>query len=96
MTSRPKFEFYEKVRIISTTPRAKEVFGEIAAVLGRAANEQGRYYYAVFVYRDQICWEFKEEELEATGEFDTRDSFYSGESVRVKVDEKGRGRLVSG
>ena len=95
MASRPKFEFYEKVRIISPSTQTAEVFGEIAAVLGRAANEEGKYFYTVFVYRDQICWQFREEELEGTGEFDTRESFYSGESVRVNVDEKARGQLIS-
>lgn len=91
----PKFGFYEKVRIISTVPQAKKVSGEIAAVLGRAWDKQSNWSYTVHVYRDGICWSFGEEELEPTGEFDKRESFYTGEIVRIRVDEKGRGHITS-
>ena len=56
----------------------QEVLGEIGAVLGKAQNEAGQWSYAVSVYRDGICWSMNEDELEAVGEFDKRETFYSG------------------
>jgi hypothetical protein len=71
MKQRPKFEFGEKIKIISTQPTTRDVLGQIGAVVGKAQDENGRWSYAVWVYRDEICWSMNEEELETTGEFDS-------------------------
>ena len=92
MGTEPRFKFYEKVKITSTSSEAKEVFGEIAAVLARtvAASEQGEFNYTVYVYRDEICRNFKEGELEPTGQFDTMKSFINRQPLRFKGDEEDR------
>jgi len=92
--SESKFKFYEKVRISSTTPAKAKVNGQLGAVLGMAQADDGRWSYAVSIYSTGICWSCWEDELVATGEFDRRESFYSGDSVQVAVDRKGRGRIV--
>ncbi len=95
MSMKPKFKFYEKVKIISTAPKAKKVYGELAAVLGHALDERNNWSYSVYIYRDGICWGFGEEELEPIGEFDKRESFFTGETIKVRVDEQGKGYTVS-
>ena len=89
----PKFEFYEKVKVCSDDPQKSEVRGELGAIVGRVQRESGDWYYAVHVYKTSEGWDFYESELEATGEFDVRETFYDGETVRVAVDERGHGRL---
>jgi hypothetical protein len=76
MTNKARFKFYEKVKIISTLPNKQKVAGEIAAVLGKAQNDNGEWSYAVSVYRDNRCWSMNEEELGFTGEFDKRENFH--------------------
>jgi hypothetical protein len=90
-----KFDFYEEVKITSTLPSKQEVSGEVSAVLGKAQNDNGDWSYAVWVYRDSICWSMDEHELESTGEFDKEETFYSGNSVRVRVDEHVRGTIIN-
>ncbi len=90
----PRFEFYEKVLVTSSNPRLRRIHGLRAAVLGRDHDAVGTWYYAIHVYRRGLVWCVSEADLQPTGEFDTRYSFYSGCSVTVRVDESGRGRLV--
>jgi hypothetical protein len=92
---KPKFDFYEKVRITSSLPSKQEVAGEVGAVLGKAQNDNSDWSYAVWVYRDSICWSMHEHEMESTGEFDKEETFYSGKSVRVRVDKHGRGTIIN-
>lgn len=94
MSTEPKFKFYEKVRISSTTSTKANANGELGAVLGMAQGDDGRWSYAVSVYSTGICWSCWEDELVATGEFDRRETFYSGDSVQVAVNKKGRGRVI--
>ena len=90
----PRFQFYEKVRLASSKPELAEIHGAIGAVLGRAEHEDGSFSYGVYIYRDEICWSIAEEDLEATGDFDSRETFYDGTSIRVHVDEQGQGWLA--
>ena len=83
MTSHPKFDFYEKVKVITTSRTKAKIAGEIGAVLGRSSNDSGQWFYAVTIYRDGISWYCAEEELESTGEFDKPEAFYDGTSIRV-------------
>jgi Immunity protein 31 len=88
---KPKFDFYEKVRICTTEASRKEVNGELAAVVGRAQDDFGSWSYAVHIYRTEVVWSVSEDELISLGEFDSEDNFFDGSSVRVRVDRKGRG-----
>lgn len=83
MATDPRFDFYEKVIITTTDPTLSEVHGELGAVLGRACGEDGRWSYAVTIYRTGRCWSCMEDDLGTTGTFDRRESFFPGASVRV-------------
>ena len=89
-----KFDFYEKVRISTTDPGKQSENGQIGAVLGKAQDDDGIWSYAVWLYRKSLCWSFNEGELASTGEFDSQESFYSGESLRMRADKAGRGYVV--
>jgi hypothetical protein len=90
----PKYEFYEKVRIVSRAPHTRTIDGELAAVVGRAQDERGVWFYGIHVYSTGEGWDVAENELQSTGEFDRRETFYADASVRVRVDEQGRGSVV--
>ena len=82
-----KFELYEKVVIRSRKPALAAVNGQLAAVLGKSIDDDGTCHgYTVHVYATGECWSVKEANLETTREFDKRDSFYSGSSIRVNQD----------
>jgi len=91
----PRFEFYEKVRINSADRSKSHLNAKLAAVLGRTeAEDRKGWYYSAFVYSDGTVWCFFEEELEATGEHAQASDFVSGTSIRVTVDERGRGFIA--
>jgi hypothetical protein len=91
----PRFAFFEKVRLDSPAATKAAVQGQIGAVLGRAQGDDGTWHYAVHIYATGICWSCSEHELSPTGEHADRADFYDGTSVRVRVDETGRGSRVS-
>ncbi len=93
---RARFTFYEKVRVVPGDPRLSAIAGELGAVLGIARSTSGEWSYAVHVYGRSLCWYILEADLRPTGEHDRRETFYSGESARVAVDAKGRGRERAG
>lgn len=82
-----KFEFYEIVRVVSSSPELAPIQGDECAVLGKARGEDGKWYYTLHVYRLEESWSVGETEVEATGRMDERESFYDDTSVKVKVDE---------
>ena len=90
MMAGPRFDFYEKVVVASADPAKAEIEGRLGAVLGRACGDDGLWSYAVSMYHSGICWHCSEDELRPTGEFDRRESFYDGSSVRVSQ----RGELL--
>jgi hypothetical protein len=92
--SSPRFKFYEVVRVSSGDPELDEINGEVGAILGRAELPGGGFEYGVFVYRDEICWTVAEADLVTTGVVKSRESFYDGSSIRVRVDVKGKGWVV--
>lgn len=81
-----RFDFYEKVLIKSLRRKLSQVNGKLAAVLGRSQNDDGRWGYAVHVYGNEESWSCDESDLEPTGEFDRRETFYDGTSIRVRPD----------
>ncbi|MBK6907483.1 MAG: immunity protein 31 [Rhodocyclaceae bacterium] len=86
-----EFEFYEKVRVQTAEPSLAKISGQLAAILGKSVDDDGSVVgYAVHVYATGACWSVKGNDLCATGEFDKRETFYSGESIRVNV----RGEIV--
>ena len=85
--SGPRFEFYEKVVVKSERSQVQPINGKVGAILGRACGETGLWSYAVHIYGEIEGWDLPEHELESTGEFDSRDSFYNGSSIRVSDDE---------
>lgn len=89
-----KFRFYEKVRVSSADPSKAGINGELGAVLGMAQDDDGAWSYSVSIYSTGICWNCLENELVATGEYDRRETFYTGDSVQVAVDKKGGGRVI--
>ncbi len=63
--------------------------------MGRTETEGGdTWYYAVDVDEEVEGWCFYEHELEATGRQFAREDFYDGSSIRVNVDELGRGKIA--
>jgi hypothetical protein len=81
-----RFDFYEKV-VIRTTKIAKaKVNGRMGAILGKAQSDEGQWLYAVQVYDLERVWCLNENELVPTGERDRRETFFTGESIRVSPD----------
>lgn len=91
---KPHFAFYEKVVVRTEAPNKKAINGELGAVMGRVQTDSGDWCYSVHIYSTSDNWYIYEHELRPTGEFDRRETFYSGESVRVAVDENGAGYIV--
>jgi hypothetical protein len=93
-SARPKFDFYEQVRVIAATSARRKLKGRTGYVLGRSADSRGRWGYAVLIEDVGETWDFVEHQLRSTGEFAKRKDFYDGSSVRVRVGGDGTGRIV--
>jgi len=90
----PKFDFYQEVLVISASPEKSGQIGRIGVILGRTETEdQCSWYYAVQFAGDD-GWCFFECELEATGRAFSKEDFFDGSTVRVRVDDCGRGGIV--
>ncbi|MBA4188125.1 MAG: hypothetical protein C0467_08910 [Planctomycetaceae bacterium] len=85
-----RFGWYEKVRVNTADPKKAPIHGELGAILGKTQSDDGSWSYGVFIYNVSRVWSCCEGELVDTGEFDVRESFYTGESVRVSP----RGELL--
>lgn len=96
MQVKPKFDFYEKVRICTSDPAKSHLKGEIGAVLGRTETEDhpAPFLYGVCIDSLGRVWSFFENELAPTNQWAKREDYYDGSSVRVRVDERGRGEVV--
>jgi hypothetical protein len=90
----PKYEFYEIVVVNTSDPAKAEVNGEAGAVGGRVRCDDGSWYYSVHVYSTNESWCFFEHELLPTGKHARQEDFYDGSSIRVSVDQEGRGEIV--
>jgi hypothetical protein len=91
----PRFEFFEKVRVTATDAAKCHMNGRVGTVLGRTlTDDETSWLYAVSIELEENTWSLLEDELESTGEYSSRDEFYDGTSLRVRVDEKGRGTAV--
>ena len=95
MQATPKFDFYEKVRVQSSDPEKAHLNGEIGTILGRTeTDDQKSFLYAVSIDSYRRTWALFEHELESTGQRAKREDYYDGSSVRIRVDERGRGTVV--
>ena len=94
MIPKPRFAFYEKVRIRTNDPAKAHLNGEVGAVIGRTETEdRTSWYYAVSLDKQHRVWCFDEHELEPTGEYARREDFFDGTLVKVRVDKQGRGTI---
>ena len=88
------YKFYEVVKVIASRPELSEINGKEAAILGMTQNDSGEWSYSVQILESEDGWIVMENELQETGRMMSREDFYSGESVTVKVDPvTGEGSL---
>ena len=88
-----KFNFYERVKILCKNALFYYLNNTTGTVLGRVAGNHG-WYYSVAIDYNKECMSFYEDELESLGTFAKREDYYSGESIRVGVTEKGEGYII--
>lgn len=82
-----KFDFYEIVRIKKDISLPQKLYGKEGTVLGKVQDNNGIWYYSVSMPIDEnLCWDFKESQLEKTGKHQKRSDYYNGDSMKVKVD----------
>ena len=93
-TPMPKFDFYQEVLVISAAPEKSGQIGGIGVILGRTETEDQRSWYYAVQFGDDDSWCFFERELEATGRTFSKEDFFDGSTVRVRVDDCGRGEIV--
>ena len=86
MSEKPKFEFYEMVRVSSGKTELAEINGMLSAVLGRAKNDDGSWCYTIHVYDRPTTYSVPQSDLTSTGEHAQRSDFYSEDSIRVSRD----------
>jgi len=89
-----RFQFYEIVRVAANNPELAEIHHETGAIIGLSEFDESEHWlYGVFIFRDEQCWSIAERDLMATGQHTTRAALYgeNPQSLRVRVDEQGRG-----
>jgi hypothetical protein len=88
----PRFDFYEVVQVISEEAKLN---GQAGTILGRTQTDDGKSWsYSVCLDSTRTCSTFSEDGLMATGLKKKKEDFYNGPSIRVIVDEQGRGRTA--
>src|SRR4051812_6234486 len=94
MAADPRFDFYEKVIVASNAPPLSKFNGELGLVEGRSFDHRdGRWSYAVGIYREALSYCCEEDELRPTGLFDrpageSRDVWLAGDGT--PIDMSGR------
>lgn len=98
------FVFFEKVKVLTTSTYGNEyLVGKIGVVIGMTPVDEDSMgnpdFSEIVAYRikfddEKYSYSFLPEELESTGEIIKKEDYYSGASIRVSVDEKGRGFLL--
>jgi len=90
VVSKPKYQYYEIIKIETSDPNKLQFNGKEGAVLGIAydddKNFEPEWGYSIHIYEEEECWRFTEYELKPTGKFDKRESFYDGTSIQVTQD----------
>jgi hypothetical protein len=94
MHSPSRFQFYQEVRIAHPRRENAEFEGELGAVVGLGTEPGEPVSVGVLVFRIARVVCFAESELTGTGRQYRREDFHDDRrSVRVRVDEQGRGWL---
>lgn len=91
-----RFNFYEVVVVnISCDYNTEKLIGEEGVILGMSQDEDnGQWSYAVSMSSTGAVWSLYEQQLATTGKYCNRADIYSGESVKVIVDQNtGRGEI---
>lgn len=92
---KPKFEFYEIVRV-GGRDCPPPLVGMQGAIVGRSQAEDGQWFYSVSFDELDKSWFLSESTLEATGIYRKRSDYYSGERLQVLVDPKtGEGKIAN-
>lgn len=90
-----RFNFYEEVVVESTDSSLAEITGKTGVILGMAEPMEGREdEYGVLIYATDEVWQMSEANIRSTGRVRKREDFYDGSSIRIAVDENGRGTIV--
>ncbi len=87
-----KFDFYENVKVVTKDPSLEKINGRKSVILGKTLTEDGEWYYAIGISGEN-GWCAMEYDLISLGTFSNKEEFYSGESVKVHVNEDGEGFL---
>jgi hypothetical protein len=85
-----KFKYYEEVIIKSERKEIEEINDKIGVIF----SDPDMDYIAVYFTDLEEVWDVKSNELKSTGKFFKREDFYDGSSISVKVDSKGRGKII--
>ena len=89
-----KFTLYEEVKVNSSKKNLEEINGKLAVIVSDPSTEPDDEYLTVFVLKDEECWCVSKHDLDSTNRFYKHEDFYDGSSIKVKVDEKGRGEIL--
>ena len=56
MNGESRFDWYEKVRVVSARPAMASINGELGAILGKTETDDGRWLYGVHIYAEKVVW----------------------------------------
>jgi len=99
-----KYQFYEKVRVVSSLDAKNEyLIGKIGMIVGMTPIrefENGEpdfsevIDYLLGIEGESQLLRFLPNEIETVGEFGKHEDYFSDVSVRIGVDDKGRGFVL--
>lgn len=96
MSKSNKFDLYEVIKVLpNDNLELAQLMGERGTILGMAQNEESKEWsYSISLESSGEVWCVREVDMEATGEVRNHSDFYTGESVKVRVDpETGEGSM---
>jgi hypothetical protein len=86
-------DFYEKVLVLDTADEP-ELRGRFGYVIGTSEEDGIVHQYAVVFDGDEHMVLMTPEQIAGTGQIEARERFFSDATIRVRVDEQGRGHIV--
>ena len=102
-----KLDFYEVVEVSPKSGKLdlsdldtrkfnyQVLVGKQGTVIGMVQNDDGAWLYDVCFKREDDRFTFREEDLVSTGIKRSRSEFYTGDSVRIRVDPNtGEGKII--
>ena len=88
-----KFNFNERVKVISTNSKLSMIKNTFGTVNGKSLGDDGTFGYSVSLDINGETWCFEEYELESTGQFVSPGFDKTGESIKVIVNPDGTGEI---